>query len=185
MSWRHRIADKLFGDVIADRLREASLVEEDRGWRSLGQGVLELPYSQLVEQMRNSTEAYRQNPLAYRIIEMTADFILGKGMRLLADDGEVQEFVTEFWEHPMNRLPIRQFELCTELSLSGELFITFHTNPYDRMTYIRCIPASSIDQIDTNPEDIEEERRFHQLRQAAIVEGLPSITTKQGDSWWD
>ena len=191
MSWRDRLAGVLFGDVIERRVREASLAEEDRLWRSISStvGTRDMNYRELVDQMNDSVEAYRVNPLAYRIIELTTDFVLGRGMRVVSPDKEVAAFIDEFWRHPMNRMGIRQFDLCTELSLSGEVFVTFHTNPYDRMTYVRMIPAVSIDRIEANPNDLEDERRFHRVGMVpAVIEGLDWAGEIEGGMegrWWD
>lgn len=195
MSWldvaRYRVADLFFGDVIERRVREASLAEEDRLWRSISSavGTRDLNYRELVDQINDSAEAYRVNPLAYRIVELTTDFVLGRGMRVVSPDRDVQAFVEGFWSHPMNRMATRQFELCTELSLSGELFVTFHTNRYDGMSYVRMIPAVSIDRIETNPNDVEDERRFHRVGMVpAVVEGIDWKGRIEGGlegKWWD
>jgi len=104
-------------------------------------------------------------------VELTTDYVLGKGMALKADGEAVQGFVDAFWE--ANRMQVRQFELCTELSLSGELFVTFHTSPFDGMTLIRCMPAAAVDRVETNPEDVEDERRYHRAGAVAnTVEGI-------------
>ncbi len=151
------------GEEREERAREASLAEEDRGWRAIAGpgGPRDVAYGDLLESIRDAAEAYRVNPLAYRIVELTSDHVLGQGMRLRAESAEAQAFLDAFWE--ANRMGTRQFDMCTELSLAGELFVTLHTNPFDGMTYIRCIPAAHIDRVETNPEDIEDERRFHQV----------------------
>src|SRR5919198_544614 len=117
MRWREWIVGRWFGDVVEARVREAvSFAEEDRGWRSLGAaGARDLPYGQLAEQLADSAEAYRNNPLAYRIVELTTDYVLGRGVRLRCEDPAVQAFVDAWWAHPQNRLGVRQFELCGEL----------------------------------------------------------------------
>jgi hypothetical protein len=165
MVWRRWIVDRWFGDLVEARVREAvSFMEEDQGWRSLG-GVAgrDVSFHTLAEQMANSADAYRESPLAFRIVELTTDYVLGRGVRLRSADHAVQAFVDEWWAHPQNRMAVRQFELCTELSLSGELFVTLHPNPYDGMAYVRMLPAATIDLIETDPEDVERELRFHQL----------------------
>lgn len=192
MGLRERILNRYFGDLVAARVREATLAEEDRFWRHLSAtGTKDLPHHELLENLRDSAEAYRANPLAYRIIELTTDYVLGAGVQLQCEDPDGQRFLDEWWHHPLNNLPLRVYELCTELSLSGELFVTFHTNPYDGLSYIRLIPAVSVDRIETNPEDIEDEWRFHQ------VGGFPAVGTGVGPAvldraasdltgrWWD
>lgn len=154
-------------------VREAGLfADEDRGWRAFAGTPRDLPYWTLAEQMADAAEAYRQNPLAFRIVELTTDYTLGRGVRLRSPDPAIQAFVDGWWAHPQNRMSVRQFDLCTELSLAGELFVALNTNPFDGMTYLRPIPASSIDLVETDPDDVEVERRYHQI--AATIAG----------KWW-
>ena len=47
---------------------------------------------------------------------------------------------------------VRQFTLLTALSMDGEIFASVHTNPFDRTSYVRLVPASLIDRIETNPD---------------------------------
>lgn len=123
MGWRDWVMDRWFGDVLAARVREAvDFAAEDRGWRALaGAGPRDVPYATLVERLADAAEAYRANPLAHRIVELTTDYVLGRGVRLRSPDPAVQAFVDAWWTHPQNRMAVRQFELCTELSLTGEL----------------------------------------------------------------
>ncbi len=149
-----------------------SFADEDLGWRVLSGGPRDVPYWTRVEQLVDAAEAYRQNPLAFRIVELTTDYTLGRGVRLQSPDPAVQAFVDAWWAHPQNRMAVRQFDLATELSLAGELFVALHTNPFDGMTYLRPIPAALIDLVDTDPEDVEREVRFHQVGAA------------DGGRWW-
>ncbi|MBI2952804.1 MAG: hypothetical protein HYY30_00690 [Chloroflexi bacterium] len=189
--WRERLAGWVFGDVIDRRVMEASLAEEDRLWRSISAtvGTRDVNYRELVDEMNDSVEAYRVNPLAFRIVELTTDFVLGRGMAVRSPSASVQAFIDEFWEHPMNRMATRQFDMCTELSLSGELFVTLHTNPFDRMTYVRLVPAVAIDRIEANPEDLEDERRYHRVGMVpAVVEGIDWVGKIEGGTegrWWN
>ena len=188
MNVRAYILDHIFGDLVEARVREATLAEEDRHWRSLSQaaGARDVSYRELLDSINDSAEAYRVNPVAYRLVELTTDYVLGKGMALKADQEAVQGFVDAFWQ--ANRMDVRQFELCTELSLSGELFVTFHTSPFDGMTLIRCIPAAAVDRVETNPEDVEDERRYHRAGAVAnTVEGIEWSGAPEGGldgRWW-
>jgi hypothetical protein len=164
----------------------ASLAEEDRGWRPLAMtgGAREVEDGYRRESLQDAAEAYRVNPLAYRIVELTTDFVLGEGLRLTAEPPEAQTFLDRWWA--ANRMSIRQYELCNELSLAGEVFVTFHTNPYDGMTFVRCLPAETIDRIETNPEDVEDEQRFHQM--GTLLHQSPGNEERPGlgmaGRWW-
>ncbi len=164
MDLRSVVADRLFGEYIRERVSEATAGQEDRWWRSLSgrQVVKDVAYADFLDQQQDSLEAYRANPLAFRIVELMSDYVLGRGVTVAARSAQVNDFVQRFWQHPLNRMDARLHPLCTELSLAGEVFVTFHTNPYDGMTYVRAVPASLIDNIETNAEDVEDEMRFHE-----------------------
>lgn len=168
-SWRERVAERFFGELIAARVAEAvSMAEEDRTWRALvPAGTADVPHGERLEELRDSFEAYRVNPIAYRIVELTTDFVLGQGVSLEASDPEVADWLRAWWAHPQNRLETRAYELCTELALAGELFVAFHLNPVDRTPYLRPIPASQIDGVETDPQDVEAELRYHRVSRPA------------------
>jgi hypothetical protein len=174
--------------TAGEAAREADLfADEDRGWRGISGGPRDVPYWTLVEQMADAAEAYRQNPLAFRIVELTTDYALGRGVRLQSPDRAVQAFVDAWWSHPQNRMAVRQFDLCTELSLAGELFVALNTNPFDGMTYLRPIPAALVDLVETDPQDVEVERRFHQVGglQSPLPLGEGKGEGSLGGRWWE
>jgi hypothetical protein len=166
----------------------SSLTDEDRGWRSLiSGGMRELTWAQIVENLNNATAAYRTNPLAFRLVQLQVDHVLGDGMLLRSADPRVQAELDRFWHHPLNNLGVRQFDFLTALSLDGEIFPTIHTNPYDRTSYLRLVPASLVDRIETNPDDLWDELRFHQTAQPMTPDTLmrmPSALQAEG-RWWD
>ena len=166
----------------------SSLTDEDRGWRSLiSGGMRELTWAQIIENLNNATEAYRTNPLAFRLIQLQVDHVLGDGMVLRSSDPTVQAELDIFWHHPLNTLAVRQFDFLTALALDGEIFPTIHTNPYDGTSYLRLVPASLVDRIETNPDDLWDELRFHQTAQPMTPDTLmrlPSALQAEG-RWWD
>ncbi len=74
-------------------------------------------------------------------------------------------------------MALRQYSLCEELSRSGELFITLHMNPADGMSYVRALPASSIDRVITTPGDYETELAYHEQV------GLDDPDYPEGRTW--
>lgn len=166
----------------------SSLTDEDRGWRSLiSGGMRELTWAQIVENLNNATEAYRTNPLAFRLVQLQVDHVLGDGMVLRSADPRVQAELDVFWHHPLNNLAVRQFDFLTALALDGEIFPTIHTNPFDGTSYLRLVPASLVDRIETNPDDLWDELRWHQTAQPMTPDTLmrmPSALQAEG-RWWD
>jgi hypothetical protein len=137
--------------------------EEDYYWRRLSDNWYQkdvIP-STYLEIHNLCYEAYNANPLASAIIEITTSFVLGKGLVVTAQDARVQQVLMDFWHDPSNHMDDRIYALCTELALYGEQFIRFFVNSYDGRVQIRQIDPSLIDQIETDPEDIETPLRFH------------------------
>ncbi len=165
-----------------------TIIDEDRGWRSLiSGGIRELTWAQLIERLNNVTDYYRTNPLAFRLIQLQVDHVLGDGMRLKSHDPRVQAELDLWWSHPLNNLSVRQFDMLVALAMDGEIFVSIHTNPYDLTSYVRLVPASLIDRIETNPDDLEDELRYHQTAQPMTPDTLmrmPSALQAEG-RWWD
>ena len=141
----------------------ASGNEEDYLWRRLSDSpyIKDVIPATYLEIHNQCYEAYNANPLAFSIIEMTTSFVLGEGLTVSAHNARVQQVLDEFWHQPENRMDERVYSLCTELSLYGEQFIHFFVNEYDGSVTIRQIDPSLIDQIETDPEDVETPLRYH------------------------
>jgi hypothetical protein len=110
------------------------------------------------EVLQDALDAWRDNALARRVIELTTEFVVGNGLQITCEHEATHHFMQEWWNHPKNNMPQRIYEWCDELSRSGELFPIMSTGS-DGMTYVRAIPAADIENIETNPEDVENEIR--------------------------
>jgi hypothetical protein len=104
-------------------------------------------------------EAWRDNPLARRVVELTSQYVVGSGFDIKCKDQRTKEFIDQFWSHHLNRMDSRIVELCDELTRTGNLFILISTDAAG-MSYIRSIPATNIEQIFPTPNDIEQPLLF-------------------------
>jgi hypothetical protein len=129
-------------------------------WR--GGTQLDKPWGELSQEFTDALEAWRKNPLARRIVGLVTAYVVGDGIQLRSHYPPLARFLQAFCHHPQNNLVLRQYALCDELSRSGELFIALHTNPADGMSYVRTLPAASIDRIEWQPGDYETELRYHE-----------------------
>jgi hypothetical protein len=165
-----------------------TLIDEDRGWRSLiSGGIRELTWAQIIEHLNTVLDYYRTNPLAFRLVQLQVDHVLGDGMQLKSSDPAIQAEIDRWWHHPLNNLDVRQFDLLTALTLDGEIFVSQHVNPFDGSVYVRLVPAGLIDRIETNPDDLEDEWRYHQTAQPITPDTLmwmPSAIQAEG-RWWN
>src|SRR5437763_365729 len=147
--------------------RIAAGAEEDYYWRRLSDNWYQkdvIP-STYLEIHNQCYEAYNSNPLANYIVEITTNFVLGNGLTITAASRRAQRIIDRFWADPDNHMATRVYSLCTELSLYGEQFIRFFVNPYDGHVKIAQIDPSMIDQIETDPENIERVVRVHRRPQ--------------------
>ena len=163
--------------------RVAAGTEEDYYWRRLSDAAYQkdvLPSTYL--EIHNACyEAYNANPLANYIVEITTNFVLGNGMRVAAANKRVQRLIDRFWDDPDNHMATRVYALCTELSLYGEQFIRFFVNPYDGHVKISQLDPALIDEIETDPDNVERITRIHRR----VASGQLSVASGAGETKLD
>ncbi|KPK21308.1 MAG: hypothetical protein AMJ76_02975, partial [Dehalococcoidia bacterium SM23_28_1] len=170
------MVERFFGDVVDSRVQAAVKVVDDKWWRQVGgaAGPQDRQWWELRTEFEDALEAWRSNPLAFRIVSLTTDYVVGMGIKVWSPIKYVDGFVRRFWDHGQNKMALRVYRWSNELARSGELFIVLFTNPVDGMSYVRTIPGIKVDRIETDAEDLEKELRYHELRDDDPVTG----------KWW-
>jgi hypothetical protein len=176
MSWREALAERLFADIIEERVQAAVKVIDDRWWRQVdgAAGPQDKKWWEIKDDLDDALEAWRTNPLAFRVVSLTTDYVVGAGIQVTSPVAYVDRFINELWSHRLNKLDLRLYTWCDELTRAGDLFIVLYTNPADGMSYLRAINAVKIDRIETDPNDLERELRYHELREDDPIQG----------KWW-
>jgi hypothetical protein len=150
---------------LAKRLEHARLsVTEDDNTFTVGAGAWEASprdrySSDRREVLQEALNAWRLNPLGRRIVELTTQYVVGGGVELDCRQPAAAEFLRTFWEHPLNRMALRIYEWCDELTRTGNLFILLATDAAG-MSYVRAIPAQQVERIEARPNDIEQPLAF-------------------------
>lgn len=90
---------------------------------------------------------YDKNPLAKRLINLTTVFVTGDGLRVKADDPDVQERLEAFWDDPVNRMDLELPRYVTELAVFGEQLYLTSENAIDGSLRLWYIDPSEIDQV--------------------------------------
>ena len=137
-------------------------VDDEGPWSSLSGRPHEYDLAQVQEQYTDALEAWRKNPIAWRITAITTDYILGDRLHLTSPFRRMQRFITAFWNHPKNRMDNRLESMSDELSRAGDLFLLLFRNPQDGMSYIRFVTKDTIQRIETSPTDWETEIAYYE-----------------------
>ncbi len=140
--------------------------------------LLDRPWDELRQEFDDARAAWRHNALARRLVSIVTAYVVGEGITLGAADPALADFAARFWSDPQNRLELRQYQWCDELTRAGELFITLHLNRADGMSYVRALPASAVDRVETRPDDYEAELAYHE----AVGPEDPDYA--RGGRWW-
>jgi len=137
--------------------------ENERGFRvghSPGQAERDRFVYDREEVQRLALEAWRANPLARRLVELTSQYVVGGGVAVSCRHEPTARFLTAFWEHPLNRMAVRCFEWCDELTRTGNLFVLVSTD-LGGMSYVRAVPAAQVERIESRANDIEQPLAFY------------------------
>ena len=164
MSILDSILERMFSSTIENKVRaQLALTETDAyfslGARSLNNSERDRYTADREEILHQSLEAWRFNPLARRIVELTSEYVVGGGISLSCQHAPTAKFIDQFWNHYLNRMPIRVFEMCDELTRSGNLFVLLSSDEAG-MSYLRSIPAQDIQKIQARENDIEQPLAF-------------------------
>ena len=121
--------------------------------------------------LEDCLEAWRLNPLARRIVELTSQYVAGGGLLVKCRHAATNRFVDAFWQNRLNRMEVRVIEMCDELTRTGNLFVLISTDAAG-MSYLRIVPANNIEAIQSAENDIEQALAFTAKAEDINGEGL-------------
>jgi len=105
--------------------------------------------------------AWRSNPVARWAVQLTNVFVLGTGFEWECRHRRADRFLRSFWEHRLNRLDEQLPKWLDEQTRSGDLFLLW-TVDQAGMPYVRAVPSERIREIQSAPNDYQQERYFIQ-----------------------
>jgi hypothetical protein len=139
-----------------------SVVDDSPGWTSLTGRTQDYDPSQVQEIYADALVAWRKNPIAFRIISIITDYVVGDNIKMASPNRTLNKFIYEFWNHQQNRMDLRLPSMSDELARAGDIFIVLFTNPIDGMSYVRFITKDRIVKIITAENDWENELEYHE-----------------------
>ena len=156
MGWRERIRAFLGRPTTGEGLRvgddEFFVGVSPNAFRDRTEGN----YQTVLE---DSLQAWRENPLARRIVNLYSEYVVGSGVTIESENPELEAFLLRFWNDPLNHMDIRLDDLCDELTRTGNLFLLISSDCAG-MTYIRAVPATAVKNIETARNDYEQPQYF-------------------------
>ena len=132
----------------------------DDHWQSISGRRHDRSWSEIQEQYTDALTAWRKNPMAWRIISTTVNFVIGEGITFTSPFPAMDDFIKRFWLHRKNCMEQRLHVMVEELSRSGDLFVLLFRNSIDGMSYIRFVTKDQIQKIETAANDWETELVF-------------------------
>ena len=166
MNWYQRIGNWVSGLGRRElaRVEAVPVGRPNDGLSALASGPMganDRDYGDMQAQYGDALDAWRKNPQARRIIDITTDHVLGDGFRPQAS-GQLGRFIDQFWRHRQNRMDMRLPAIVDELSRAGDVFLAMFRNAADGMSYVRPIPKSQIIKIEVADNDWETEIAYHE-----------------------
>jgi hypothetical protein len=160
---------------------EEQKVTDIGNWLPLsGYGPQDRPWADVLMDLVDALDAWRQNFLIRQIVRLTTAYVVGDGVQVSATHLWCKDFVADFWTDKQNRLASRLPAWCDELTRAGELFIALFPNRVTGMQYVRAIPARQITSVETDSEDYEKETGYVEL---PVVTGRLTAQSLQPKHW--
>jgi hypothetical protein len=149
---------KIVQTALAVKETENTITLGAASWDSNFRDRLSYDRKKILDQAIN---AWRSNPIARRVIQLTTEFVIGDGFAFQTSNARAQKFLTVFWNHPLNNLTEQLPEWADEAWRTGDLFILFSVDE-GGMIYVRALPSESIGVIQTAENDYRQELLYKQ-----------------------
>lgn len=140
---------------LRERLWELELALEDRGWkRQLAIAATEFSRYGIQQLILISRLYFIKNPLIRRGVQVSADYVFGRGFEISSQDEAANETIGEFLK--ANKSELGQAALCEkheQLNTDGNIFFAFFTDVQTGTVQVRTIDPTEISEIVCDPED--------------------------------
>lgn len=149
-------------DIPAQSLRAASMSDgvtsrvEDEGWRRLtGDPERSLVAPTFERSLEIAYWLWKTNPLGRWIIEIITAFVCGDGFTIEAVNDNFKNFLTGFWEHPVNNFPVYVEKHVRELGIFGCLLLPKFVTQYSGKMAVGFIDPAQIRKVVTDPQNVK------------------------------
>lgn len=162
LSRRARLARYIAGPDLA-QLAVTVKIDDSPGWSNFVGLPNDRDLAEMQQLYADALTAWRKNPIAKRIVEITTDYTIGDGIGISSGFKPLDKFIPAFWHHSKNHIDRRLESMSEELSRAGDLFPVLFRNQHDGMSYIRFLIKSQVSEITTAVNDWETELSITEL----------------------
>ncbi len=165
-----------------------TIAAEDEGWRKLtGDSKRDLNPMTQMRMQKLALYLWESNLLANRLVELPVAFMLSQGVKVVASDEEVQEWIDRFWKDPINQMDIKLITKARQLSLLGEQCYPAFVNEVNGHVRLGYLDPDQIATIVKDPDNSEQpigvvtvkDKHGKARRYKIIVNGPEDIFTKR------
>lgn len=143
-----------------------------------GPAMEQMLISDVWQELAKTRFAWRHDPIAKHACELTADFVLGRGVSVNCQDDAVQAIVDEFMDR--EAIPEKLHQWTVALSRDGDIYLRKFSLGDGRLK-VRKLHAATIWEIVTDAEDPLEVfwyvQRF-QTRTVLYAQNVPAAATR-------
>ena len=158
MSLRQRLGLWIAATIAGrDMLAIAPDLQTEGGWPALNARGHDREQAEISKQYADALTAWRKNPMAWRIIQITTDYTVAAGIQISSPDPDMQRFIGAFWEHPENHIHTRLDEMSDELARAGDLFPLLFRQRQNGVSLLRFLTKDQVQEIETGANDWERE----------------------------
>lgn len=141
-------------ETLGDRMEPGVDLDEDLWTPVNGGRKRDLFPTEQRKARRISLYLWRRNPMAHRLIEQMADFVVGDGFTVSADTTAGQRIADDIWSDPVTNLQMRHRDLFRDLSLTGELAVRVSVNEVAGRMRLGFLDVERIDRVDLDPDNV-------------------------------
>ena len=159
--WLRRMVEKAVEPIVEKRVQQSLREVEQYFTVGASSSRQRTPYDRFTydrqKVLQECLQAWRENPIAKRVVELTTQYVVGRGFSLACEQQAADEFLHSWWNHRLNNIGMRAYEWCDELTRSGNLFLLVSTDAAG-MSYVRAIPTAEVEAIECAPNDVTQEK---------------------------
>lgn len=157
---------------------------ENEGYAALTRlATVRMDRRRLGDIIQLATQMAIKNPIVNRTLNVQADYVFGRGVRFVAQDPKVQEWIDEFVNFDGNKKvltgPTAMRKQERNLQTEGQRFFALYTNTRTGRVIVRCLATEDVADIIRDPEDYERclyvRRTFESLNGGMVTVYHPCL----------